>query len=96
MADFDVLRTVVTNDAAPQGVVHIKGKCLLVSAVNCLDDVRQIEREIRDRGNAQSVLVSVPVARICPLLDAVDSRDVVDVIDKEILVGLCVLTESLV
>ena len=96
VADLDVLRTVVTDDAAPERVVHIKGKCLLILAVNSLDDVREIERKIRDRGNAQSVLISVPVTRICPLLDAVDSGNVVDVVNEEIPVALGISAESVI
>ena len=72
VTDLDILGTVVTNDAAPEGVVHVERERLLVLSVDSLDYVREIERKIRDRGNAQRILISVPVARIRPLLDSVD------------------------
>ena len=96
VADPDVFRTVVAYDATPQSVVHVECESLFVPAVDRLDDACKIERKIRNSGNAQSVLISVPIARISPLLDAVDRRDIVDVVDKEILVGLGILTEPVV
>ena len=96
MPYVDILRAVVAYDAAPEGVVHIKGERLLVLAVNRLDYVRKVESKLRDGRNCNRILVSVPVARIRPFLYSVDSRDVVDVMNKEILVTPCVIVETLV
>ena len=96
LADFDVLRTIVTDNAAPEGVVEIQNQRFLVFAVNGFDDVEQIKGKLRNRRNCESIFIHVPVIRICPLCQSVTGGKIVDVLDVKIVMGLRIMVKKVI
>ena len=83
LADLDVFGPVIAYDTAPESVVEVEGECLLILAVNGLDDVRKVEGELGDRADAHGILVAVPVGGVCPALDAIAGRHIIYIVDVE-------------
>ena len=61
---LDSVRTVVAYNAAPQCIVEVKNKSLLVLSVNRLDYICHIKTERRYSLNAERILVHMPCKRI--------------------------------
>ena len=68
MPQHQIFNAVIPHDTAPECIVQIQNKGLLVFAIDGFDDLRHAEREFRNRRHAERILVAVPVKRIRPLL----------------------------
>ncbi len=94
LSNFNSLHAVVAHNAAPECVIKVKGKGLLVFAENALDDVRDIKSQRRNSVKAERVFVHMPVERIAPLAETVVGGLVVDVVDEEVVVALGVVVQA--
>ena len=90
LADLDAVYAVVAHNAAPQGVIEVKGKRLFILAENRLDNVRNTERKGRDRLKAHGVFVHVPEQRVRPFFQAVIGRNKVEVVNIKAFIFACV------
>ena len=95
-ADGQAVHPVVPHDAAPERVVQVQHQRLFVAPVKGFDDVGHAARQRRDSVQAHGILVHVPVERVPPGRQAVVRREVVDVVDVEMLMGGGVGVELLV
>ena len=82
-AEFEVLGAVVAHHAAPERVVEVEREGLLVFAEKGLHDVRDVERDGRQRLPAHRVLVEAPVRLVVPAREAEVGRLPADVVDGE-------------
>ena len=68
MPQYQIFNAVIPHDAAPERIVQIQNKGLLVFPIDGFDDLSHAERKFRNRRHAERILVAVPVKRIRPLL----------------------------
>ena len=96
LSDLKIFRPVIADNAAPERVVQIQIEGLLILAVDRLDDIGDIEGEIRDRRNGHGIFIHVPVVGSRPAVKTVGRGDVIHVADMEIFVDLRVFVKRAV
>ena len=85
LADLQIFHAIVSHDTAPERVVQIQHQRLFILSINGLNDVGYVQRQPRDRLQAQGILVHMPVKGIGPGVQPVGRSLVIDIIDIKIL-----------
>ena len=95
-ADGDAFHSVISHDAAPKGVVQIKGKDLFVASVDGLYNRSNGLSHIRDGVHIHGALVHVPIFGVVPLRKAVVLCQIIDIVDVKACVIICIIIETLI
>ena len=83
LTDLNAIYSVISDNSAPEGIVKVKHKSLLILAIYGFDDISHIEAQSRNCLNRKSILIHMPGKWIGPLIKAVTSCLIIDIIDKK-------------
>ena len=93
LPDRDALLSVVADDTAPEGVVQVQSQHLFVLAVNGANDSRQAVGKFRNCVQRHGVFVEVPVGIVVPCVQPVACRQIVYIVNVEVVVCGGILSE---
>lgn len=93
LPDRDALLSVVADDTAPEGVVQVQSQHLFVLAVNGANDSCQAVGKFRNRVQRHGVFVEVPVGIVVPCVQPVACRQIVYIVNVEVVVCGGILPE---
>ena len=95
-SDFDAVRAVVSDNAAPECIIEVKCQRFFVFSINRLDDSGYARDNIRDCFHAHRIFVHVPEARVIPPVQTKRSRNIMQVIDIKTLMRRGIVGKSFV
>ena len=94
LTDFNIIRSIISNNSAPQRIIQIKIECLFVFSINRFNNIGYIKCQIWNCRHCYCVLIHVPIIRLRPFIQSVRSRNIVYITNIEIIMFLCILIKS--